>query len=95
MRKVIDLNFDWKYSENFLPDMTKSGYDDSEFQSVDIPHTNKELPYNYFDERSYQFVSCYRKSFKLPQEALSPEKHVFITFEGAASYAKVYLNGDS
>lgn len=94
MRKVIDLNFDWKYSENFLPDMTKSGYDDSEFQSVDIPHTNKELPYNYFDERSYQFVSCYRKSFKLPQEALSPEKHVFITFEGAASYAKVYLNGE-
>lgn len=94
MRKVIDLNFDWKYSECFTPDMVKAGYDDSAFSNVDIPHTNKELPYNYFDESSYQFVSCYRKYFKLSADLISPDKHIFISFEGAANYAKVYLNGE-
>lgn len=93
MRKIIDLNFNWKYSESFTEDMVRASYDDSSFEKVDIPHTNKELPYNYFDEKDFQFVSCYRKSFRLPDEAYEKGKHIFITFEGAANYAKVYLNG--
>jgi len=92
MRKRIDLNFDWKYSESFAPEMTAVKYDDSGFENICIPHTNKELPFSYFDEKMYQFVSCYRKSFKKPAGAKG--KHIFITFEGAANYAKVYLNGE-
>ena len=34
-------------------------------QEIMIPHTVKELPLNYFDEKTYQFVSCYRKAFDL------------------------------
>ena len=49
--------------------MMKKSFDDSSFTTVEIPHTNRELPLNYFDERDYQFVSCYRKHFKLPKEA--------------------------
>ncbi len=94
MRKVIDLNFNWKYSEAFSEEMIKPGFDDTGFAEVNIPHTNKELAYNYFDEKIYQFVSCYRKSFRLPKEAFEGKKHIFITFEGAANYAKVYLNGE-
>ena len=92
MRSVIDLNFNWKYCESFTEEMIKPDYDDSAFVSIDIPHTNKELPYNYFDEAMYQFVSCYRKEFTLPKSATEKGKHVFISFEGAANYAKVYLN---
>lgn len=94
MRKVTDLNFGWKYSETFSEEMIKSGYDDSSFVKVDIPHTNKELPYNYFSEEEFQFVSCYRKNFRVPKEGFEGNKHIFITFEGAANYAKVYLNGE-
>lgn len=94
MRKVTDLNFGWKYSETFSEEMIKSGYDDSSFVKVDIPHTNKELPYNYFSEEEFQFVSCYRKNFRVPKEGFEENKHIFITFEGAANYAKVYLNGE-
>lgn len=94
MRKVIDLNFNWKYSEVFSEDMIKPGFDDTGFAEVNIPHTNKELPYNYFDESIYQFVSCYRKIFRLPKAAFEGKKKIFITFEGAANYAKVYLNGE-
>lgn len=93
MRKRIDLNFNWKYCPSFTEEMVKPGYDDGAFEAVDIPHANKELPYHYFDERDYQFVSCYRKYFRLPAEAFENGRRTFLNFEGAANYARVYLNG--
>ena len=90
MRKFIDLNFGWKFSESFNEDMFKASYDDSAFETVDIPHTVKEIPYNYFDEKNYQFVSCYRKNFKLPAEAFANDRRVFINFAGAANYNGKY-----
>lgn len=93
MRKSINLNFDWKYSETFSEDMIKANFDDSAFETVNIPHCNKEIPYNYFDEHLYQFVSCYRKNFRLPADAFEEGKHIYINFEGAANYSKVYING--
>ncbi len=93
MRKTIDLNFGWKYSESFTEEMIKPSYKDSDFQTVDIPHTCKEIPYNYFDEEMYQFVSCYRKIFRISEDEQAG-KRIFITFEGAANYSKVYLNGE-
>ena len=93
MRESINLNFDWKYSESFNEDMIAANFDDSTFEAVNIPHCNKEIPYNYFDEKMYQFVSCYRKSFRLPKSAFESGKHIYINFEGAANYSKVYVNG--
>ncbi len=93
MRKTIDLNFGWKYSESFTEDMIKPSYKDSDFQTVDIPHTCKEIPYNYFDEEMFQFVSCYRKIFRISENEQAG-KRIFITFEGAANYSRVYLNGE-
>lgn len=90
MRTIYPLNFGWKYSPDFSKEMTEPNYNDSEFETVDIPHTNKELPLNYFDEKSYQFVSCYRKTFDIKK---NKGKRYIIHFEGAAVYSKVYLNG--
>ena len=89
MRNRYPINFGWKYSPTFSEEMTAAKYDDSKFQTVDIPHTNKELPLNYFDEKCYQFVSCYRKAFDLKK---SKGKKYILHFEGAAVYSKVYLN---
>ena len=89
MRNRYPINFGWKYSPTFSQEMTAAKYDDSKFEIVDIPHTNKELPLNYFDEKCYQFVSCYRKSFDLKK---SKGKKYILHFEGAAVYSKVYLN---
>ena len=93
MRKLIDLNFDWKYSEICTDEMLNAGYDDSSFETVDIPHANKEIPYNYFDESMFQFVSCYRKYFRLPEDAYLPNRRVLLHFEGAANFAEVFING--
>ena len=89
MRNRYPLNFGWKYSPSFSEEMTAARYDDSKFQTVDIPHANKELPLNYFDEKSYQFVSCYRKSFDLKK---SKGMRYILHFEGASVYSRVYLN---
>ncbi len=92
MRTVYPLNFGWKYSPEFKEEMVKKSFDDSKLLTVDIPHANKELPLNYFDEKSYQFKSLYRKHFSL-DGGKKEGKRYLLHFEGAAVYSRVYLNG--
>jgi len=40
-------------------------FDDSGFERVVIPHTNVRLPWHSFEDRTYEFVSIYRRRFKL------------------------------
>lgn len=92
MRTVLPLNFEWRYLPSFSEEMTKKKYNEKGFETVDIPHANKEIPLNYFDESIYQFVSCYRKSFDLPKGAKKNGKQVLLHFEGVANYVRVFLN---
>ncbi len=91
-RQIIPLNHDWLYNEKFTPEATKSDFNDKSFAVVNIPHTNKMLPLNGFDEQEYCFVSIYRKKFILPKGI--ENKRVFIDFGGVMTAAKVYLNGN-
>ena len=91
-RKILSLNKDWKYTESFENSFIYPNYDDSNFKPVTVPHANKEIPYNYFDEKMYQFVSCYRRSIKLSKEY--ENQCIFIDFEGVMTYAEVYFNGE-
>lgn len=77
----IYLNNDWYFS--------KEG--EKKREKVRLPHTNKVLPFNYFSEQEYQFVSYYEKKINLPEELSG--KCLFLTFEGAAHKAEVYVNG--
>lgn len=88
----ISLNYSWRYSFDFKEDYLNPSFDDSKFELVDIPHTNKELPYNYFDETDSCFVSCYRKVIEIDHKYKS--KKIILSFEGCSSYAQVYLNGE-
>lgn len=90
-RQIIPLNHGWAYSEKFTPEAVKPKFNDKSFQIVNIPHTNKMMPLNGFDEQEYCFVSIYRKKFKLPKGV--ENKRVFIDFGGVMTAAKVYLNG--
>ena len=61
MKKIIPFN-QWYYKEEFR----ESDAGDSSLEgmtAVTVPHANKEIPFNYFDEGCYQFVSCYKKQF--------------------------------
>lgn len=87
----VSLNNQWKYSKEFVKEMLSVSFDEQAMEEVRIPHTNQVLPYNYFDEKDYQFVSAYRKTLDIKSEW--KEKRIFITFEGIGHIAEVYING--
>jgi beta-galactosidase len=81
------LNNDWYYKPSFVDEDITSGTENLE--RVHLPHTNIELPYNYFDEKMFQFISCYKKVIQLNE---LDSVHT-IRFEGVMTKADVYLNG--
>ncbi len=87
MRSIIPFNTDWL----FAPSEVSPDVSDSHFERVTLPHTNKILPYHNFDNQEYQFISTYRKRFRLP-EALDGRR-LFIDFEGAMIASEVFVNG--
>ncbi|MBR5340607.1 MAG: glycoside hydrolase family 2 [Erysipelotrichaceae bacterium] len=89
MRQVFPFN-DWYYKDSFSNDDLKNE-SFKDFKKVTIPHTNKEIPFNYFDEKETMFISCYRKKIIFKPEW--KDRRIFIKFYGVSSVADVYLNG--
>jgi len=89
--KQLPINRGWRYSPRFVEGGHNPDFDDSRFDRVAIPHTNIRLPWHGFDDKSYEFVSLYRRRFKLPAEARG--QHVFIDFEGVMTASTVWING--
>jgi beta-galactosidase len=90
-RLVLSINRGWRYSPSFVEGGHELHFDDSKFDRVVIPHTNVPLPWHGFDEKSYEFVSLYRRRFKLPPEARG--RRVFVDFEGVMTASNVWING--
>jgi beta-galactosidase len=90
-RLILPMNRKWRYSRQFVEDGHARDFDDSGFERVVIPHTNVRLPWHGFDEKTYEFVSLYRRRFKLPSEARG--KRVFVDFEGVMTASTVWING--
>lgn len=90
MRLVISINRDWFYKSNYNE---KDIYESisGKYQKVTLPHTNMELPYNYFNDEIFCFVSCYKRALQIEQEWKG--KRLFLDFEGVMSYAQVFVNG--
>lgn len=89
-RHVFEIR-NWKFSARRAAGDTSPEFDDSAFESVTIPHTNKKFPWHSFDEKDYEFVSIYRRHFHLPSEIRG--KRVFIDFDGAMTASTVWING--
>lgn len=90
MREIKHLNYDW----NFLPHFEEKYLELAELPDcikVDLPHTVKEVPYNYFDDKIYQFISCYHKILNLP--SIYKGKKLLLKFAGVMGYAEVFVNG--
>ena len=76
MRILLDFNDDWLFE----------GRD-----HVSLPHNAVELPFSYFDEKTYQRVFTYEKSFTADPGWSGQE--VSLRFDGAMANAVVQLNG--
>jgi beta-galactosidase len=90
-RMILPINRNWRYSKTFAQGAHGGEFDDSGFDRVVIPHTNVRLPWHGFDDKTYEFVSIYRRRFKLPPEARG--RHVFVDFEGVMTASTVWING--
>jgi len=90
-RFVLPINRNWRYSPAATPAARARDFDDSHFARVTVPHTNLRVPWHSFDEKSYEFVSVYRRHFRLPASAR--RQRVFVDFEGVMTASTVWLNG--
>ena len=84
----IKISDNWKfisdYKTSYLKELPKN------MIKVDLPHSVKEEPYNYFNEESYQFVSTYAKEIEVKEDLT--EKAVFLQFDGVMLKGHIYLN---
>ncbi len=95
-REVLNFNTNWLYSNINYENGEVVGLDDSGFEKVSVPHANTILKTHkgnaFISEiNSYRFVSWYRRHFTLPQKYA--DKRIMVDFEGIATVADVYLNG--
>lgn len=89
MRKITSLNYDWFFKENAEECDKNIGYIEG-FNIVNIPHSNKEMPYNYFDLNDYKIVSSYKKQFDIH---FNKECKYILRFYGVAQRSEYYING--
>lgn len=80
----IAFNNGWLFTEDF-----EKGFNDA--ICVRLPHTVKELPYNYADPKDYQMVCGYKKEFEISEQMSG--KRIFMRFDGAAHEASIFCNG--
>jgi beta-galactosidase len=91
-RYVFSMSRNWLFGGRAVAGATQPGFDDSKFERVTIPHTNKLLPWHSFDEKEFQFVSIYRRHFRVPRELHG--RRIFVDFAGVMTAATVTLNGE-
>ena len=83
-KTVILLNQNWIFRRG-------EGAEQTEAETVCLPHTVQLTPANASGCRNYQGFYCYRKSLAVPQEYRG--KKLFLRFEGAMGAAVLFVNG--
>ncbi len=90
MQISYNLSLDWSFTAE-KKDQWIREYNDHA-QKITLPHTNKELPYHYFKEEEFQFISTYQKRLNLGADEVK-DRLVCLLFEGVMCKADIYLNG--
>jgi len=87
----IKISDNWKfindYKPSYLNELPKN------MTKVNLPHTVQEVPYNYFNEECYQFVSTYYKEITLKASDLK-DHTILLKFDGFMLKAHLYLNNN-
>jgi beta-galactosidase len=90
-RTILPINRNWRYHPAKVQGAHLPTFDDASFDRIVIPHTNVPLPWHSFDDKTYEFVSTYRRRFCYPVAAKG--KRVFVDFEGVMTASSVWING--
>ena len=90
-RNILPINRGWRYHPAKIDGAESPDFDDSAFERVVVPHSNIRMPWHSFDDKDYEFISTYRRRFRLPRAAAG--KRVFVDFEGVMTASTVWING--
>jgi beta-galactosidase len=90
-RMIFPINRNWRFKPEKVAGADLASFDDAAWERVVVPHSNIEMPWHSFDDKDYEFISTYRRRFKLPKGAVG--KRVFVDFEGAMTASTVWING--
>jgi beta-galactosidase len=90
MRKVVNINDQWKFIREDKEQAMDRFFNDDKWEEVHVPHTWNAIDgANGFD--FYKGACWYRKEFTVGQ--LDKDNKVFIEFQGSNSITDVYVNG--
>ncbi|MBW8780362.1 MAG: discoidin domain-containing protein [Verrucomicrobia bacterium] len=89
IRQRQNINRDWKFKLGDYAGAEVSGYGDTLWNAVNLPHSFS-LPY-FLSTQFYTGYGWYRRHLIVPPEWGG--KRIFIEFEGAFQDAQVYVNG--
>lgn len=90
MRNTVNLNYNWYFKEKYeASDLELNNYHG--FNEVELPHTQKIMPYNYFNLDDYLFSSSYKRVIRIEKDQ---NKSYILRFLGIAQSSKIYLNGE-
>jgi beta-galactosidase len=90
-RHIFRLNRNWLFSAKSMDGASAPGFNDRGFERVTLPHANVVLPWHSFDDKSYEFISTYRRHIRFPAELKS--HRIFVDFDGAMIASTVTFNG--
>ncbi len=92
------INFGWKFLKGDLGEAIDAGFDDSKWESVDLPHDwaisgpfGPLKSYGGSGKLPWRGEGWYRKSFDIPAEA--DGQRLQFLFDGVMANPNVYLNG--
>lgn len=98
VERYRNFDFEWKFALGSYPDATNLQFDDSDWQTLDVPHDYSiEQPFDstYITGTgggfAYSGEGWYRKHFTI--ENLRENQLCFILFDGVMANSEVWING--
>src|SRR5580700_10335789 len=90
-RIAVNLNDGWKFVREDVEGAEETGFDDSSWQSISLPHTWNNLDGEDGGNNYYRGPGWYRRHLNIGPDLEG--KSIFLHFGAAGSVARVYVNG--
>src|SRR5204863_1053177 len=90
-RIITSLDSSWKFLRSDAAGAQASGYDDSAWSPISLPHTWNALDGQDGGSNYYRGIGWYRRH--LTPDASNAGKRLYLKFDGANSVSDLYING--
>jgi beta-galactosidase len=91
VREDTLLDSDWHFQSGDVSGAGQSGFDDSHWQKISVPHNWGWAEAHAGNKNYYRGPGWYRRELDVTP---SPDKCYFLRFEAASTVAEVYVNGN-